>query len=51
MTREVLQNGYVKMTSKKGIVDSRFGSTHYTVICSAENEQYFAEVEGEEQNG
>ena len=44
MTREILENGMIRLRSANGILDSRTGKIHYDVICSEENEKYFKEV-------
>lgn len=42
MTREVLENGYIKLTGN--IIDIRTGNVHHTVVCKPQNEKYFKEV-------
>ena len=45
--REVMANGNVKLTSPKGIVDTRSGAVHTRVICKPDYERFFAEAEVE----
>ena len=44
MTREVLKNGMIRLTSSNGIKNNRTGMTHHDVICAEENEKHFEEV-------
>ena len=42
MTREVLENGYIKLTGN--ITDIRTGNVHHTVVFKPLNEKYFTDV-------
>lgn len=44
LTREVLPNGMIRLTSPLGIVDIRNNGVHYDVVCSPQKEKYFHEV-------
>lgn len=44
MTRTVLENGKIRLTSTVGIIDKRTNAKHHDVICSEKNERYFEEV-------
>lgn len=44
LTREVLPNGMIRLTSPLGIVDIRNNGVHYDVVCSPQKEKYFREV-------
>jgi len=45
MTREVLNNGMIRLHSDKGFKNTKTGLIHHDVICSEKNEKYFVEVE------
>ena len=45
LKREVMANGNVKLTSPKGIVDTRSERVYARVICKPESERFFKEVE------
>lgn len=47
LTREVLPNGMIRLTSPLGIVDIRNNGVHYDVVCSPKKEKYFHEVMAE----
>lgn len=47
LTREVLPNGMIRLTSPLGIVDIRNNGVHYDVVCSPKKEKYFHEVTAE----
>lgn len=45
LKRDVMANGNIKLTSPKGIVDTRSGAVHTRVICKPEFERFFAEAD------
>ena len=45
MKREILPNGNIRLSSDKGIADSRSGRVYSVVVCKAEDERFFTEVE------
>ena len=47
LKREVMANGNIKLTSPKGIIDTRTGMIYPRVICKPELESFFAEAEVE----
>ena len=45
MTRTILDNGMIRLTSGIGIADTRTQSVYSEVICHPKSEHFFAEVE------
>lgn len=43
MIREVLSNGMIRLTSAKGIIDTRNGAIHSEVVCTPKKEKFFVE--------
>ena len=45
LVREVLANGNIRLSSPKGIIDSRTDSVYSVVVCKPNKEKYFKEGE------
>ena len=45
-SRIVLENGNIKLSSPKGIIDIRNNIVYSEVICKPNKERYFMEAEG-----
>lgn len=45
LNREVLANGNIRLSSPKGIIDSRTDSVYSVVVCKPNKEKYFKEGE------
>ena len=43
MEREVLPNGFIKLTSNVGILDVRTSTIHSIAICDERTEKFFKE--------
>ena len=43
LSRDVLPNGMIRLTSVKGIIDMRSGAIYSEVVCTPKKEKFFVE--------